>query len=466
MSDPIIPVILAGGTGSRLWPLSRDSMPKQFLALRGSRTTFQETLLRVRHTLFRRPVIVTGTDFRFLAQRQAQEVDVDGQLTVEPTRRDSAAAIVAGAMVAAAQDPKAVVLALAADHVVLDRDAFHSTCESGRAAADAGYIVTFGISPTGPRTAYGYISPGSPIGDCGVYKVANFIEKPDQHSAERYVRNGYLWNSGNFLFRADVMLNEMTRFQPELVSAVRASIMKATTDLNMLRLDLESFAKAPQLSIDYALMEKTDLAAVVRGDFGWSDIGSWDSLADLIAVDIDSNIVHGDAVNIDSHGCIIHTDDKLIATLGVNDLVIVSTADAVMVAPRGRSQDVRKLVQRLKDKNRPEASIHPRVDRPWGYYESLDTGPRFQVKRIVVYRGGALSLQKHCHRAEHWVVVSGTAEVTIGDQVRTIYENQSVYIPLGTLHRLVNRGRIPLELIEVQTGSYLGEDDIVRIEDD
>jgi mannose-1-phosphate guanylyltransferase / mannose-6-phosphate isomerase len=465
MPAPITPIILAGGTGTRLWPLSRDAMPKQFLAFKGPRTTYQETLLRIAHPMFAPPVVITGPDFHFFAMRQAEEVGVDAKVVIEPMRRDSGPAIAAATMIASEHNPEAVVLALAADHIILDVEAFRALCEASREAALAGHIVTFGIKPTAPKTAYGYILPGDQIGSGGVHKVARFVEKPDAATAGRYVHDGYLWNSGNFLFRADVLLDEMKRFQPAIVDAAKASITHAETDLGFLRLDADAFAAAPQISIDYAVMEKTSRAAVVSGQFRWSDIGSWDALPDIVAPDGDSNIVQGSAITIDSEGCIIHAGDQLITTIGLKNMVVVSTPDAVMVMPRERAQEVRELVARLKAERRPEADTHRRVDRPWGYYETLDLGERFQVKRIVVYSGGKLSLQKHQRRAEHWVVVRGTAEVTLGEEQRTVQENESVYIPMGSVHRLANPGKIPLELIEVQTGSYFGEDDIVRLDD-
>jgi mannose-1-phosphate guanylyltransferase/mannose-6-phosphate isomerase len=466
MASPIVPVLLAGGAGTRLWPLSRDALPKQFLPLIGPRSTYQETLLRVAdRKIFAAPIVMTGPDFRFFAQRQAEEVGVTATVVIEPVRRDSAPAITAATMIARQGDPDAVILVLAADHVILDVDAFRATCLVGREAADAGKIVTFGIRPNEPKTSYGYILPGAPTGAKGVRAVERFVEKPDAVTAARYLREGYLWNSGNFLFRADVLLAEIKRFEPGMAAAVEAAVSGAKNDLSFLRLDPEAFARTPQKSIDYAVMEKTDRAAVVTGDFRWSDIGSWDALFDIAARDADGNVVQGTAMTIDARDCVIHSEGRLTTLIGVQDLVVVSTPDAVMVVPRSRAQDVRELVAKLKSAKRPEASVHRRVHRPWGYYESIDAGERFQVKRIVVNPGGMLSLQKHRHRAEHWVVVRGIAEVTIGDAVRPVQENESIYIPIGGVHRLANRGKIPLELIEVQTGSYLGEDDIVRLDD-
>jgi mannose-1-phosphate guanylyltransferase / mannose-6-phosphate isomerase len=464
MPSPIIPILLAGGAGTRLWPVSRDALPKQFVPLVGNRSTYQETLLRVQDQMFAPPIVITGPNFHFFARRQAEEVGVEAIVVIEPVRRDSGPAIAAATAIAATRDPRAVILALAADHIILDVEAFRATCVAGRAAAEAGRIVTFGIKPTEPKTSYGYIRPGERISD-GVHAVRQFVEKPDAATAARYVSEGYLWNSGNFLFRADVLLSEIERLEPDIASAVKMAVAGANDDLGFLRLQPEAFMRAPQKSIDYAVMEKTDRAAVVRGDFRWSDIGSWDALFDITPRDPAGNVLQGTVVSVDSNDCVVHSHERLTAVVGVKDLVVVNTSDAVMVVPRGRAQEVRDLVDKLKAAKRPEATDHKRVHRPWGYYETIDIGERFQVKRIVVIPGGILSLQKHRHRAEHWVVVRGTAEVTIGDQVRAVHENESVYIPIGSVHRMANEGKIPLELIEVQTGSYLGEDDIERLED-
>jgi mannose-1-phosphate guanylyltransferase / mannose-6-phosphate isomerase len=356
MPSPIIPVLLAGGAGTRLWPLSRDAYPKQFLALVDGRSTYQETLLRVQDSMFAAPIVITGPKFQSFASRQAEDLGIAATIVIEPLRRDSAPAIAAATAVALQRDPAAIVLALAADHIILDADKFRATCQAGRDAAEAGAIVTFGIKPNEPKTSYGYILPGEPIGKKGVHKVAKFVEKPDAATAARYLRDGYLWNSGNFLFRADVLLAELERFEPAIAAAIKTAVAEASTEGGVIRLQPEAFARSPQKSIDYAVMEKTDRAAVVAGDFRWSDIGSWDALFEIAPHDAQGNVVEGPVVAMDAANCMIHSDGRLTTVIGVKDLVVVSTADAVMVVPRARSQEVRELVNRLKAEKRPEAT--------------------------------------------------------------------------------------------------------------
>jgi mannose-1-phosphate guanylyltransferase/mannose-6-phosphate isomerase len=443
-------------------------MPKQFLPLVGEKSTYQQALMRVsRSDLFAPPIVMTSDAFRFFARRQAEDVGIDATVVLEPMRRDSGPAIAAGAALARQRDPDAIVLAIAADHVILDTDLFHDACRAGRDAAMQGYIVTFGIRPTAPKTSYGYLRRGEPLGVEGVSRVAAFVEKPDAATAADYVANNYLWNSGNFLFRADLLLTELARFEPAMAKAVEEGVAAADidSDLGFVRLDAKAFARAPQKSIDYAVMEKTTHAAVVEGRFRWSDIGSWDAVLEVASRDEQGNAASGPVLAVDAKRCIVRAEGRLTAVLGVEDLIVVTTPDAVLVLPRARAEDVKALVGEIQRQGRAEAKEHRRVHRPWGSYESVDVGDRFQVKRIVVAPSGKLSLQKHHHRAEHWVVVRGTAEVTIGEKVQMVHENESIYIPIGSVHRLANPGRIALELIEVQTGSYLGEDDIIRLDD-
>ncbi|WP_137392274.1 mannose-1-phosphate guanylyltransferase/mannose-6-phosphate isomerase [Rhodoligotrophos defluvii] len=466
-SSLIVPVVLAGGTGTRLWPVSRDSLPKQFQALSSERTLYQETLLRVSDPqLFTRPVVLTQDDFRFFARRQANEVAVEPTVVLEPVRRDSAPALLAAALIAQRlHGEDCLVLAVAADHVMLEREKFLATCRIAGAAAAEGRIVTFGIEPKGPETGYGYIRPGAPLATDGAFAVQAFVEKPDEATARRYVEEGYFWNSGNFLFPAALLIAEARRFEPEMVEAVQAAVELAADDLGFIRLDDKAFREAKPKSIDYAVMERTDKAAVVAGRFQWSDIGAWDALYELAPADEDGNVSRGPVALLDSRNSFIHSDGPLVSAIGLDGYSIVATEDAVLVMPTDRAQDVKALVADLKAKQHNAASEHIKAHRPWGTYQTICRGDRFHVKKIVVEPGARLSLQKHFHRAEHWVVVKGTAEVTIDDRVFEVHENQSTYIPLSGVHRLANPGKIPLELIEVQTGSYLGEDDIVRLED-
>lgn len=462
----IVPVILAGGSGTRLWPISRDSLPKQFLALTpDSGTLYQETLRRVAPgALFAAPIVVTNEEFRFFAQRQAREIGIEPTVLLEPVRRDSAPALLAATLLAQRlHGEEATILVLAADHVIGDTPAFHAACASALGAAGLGHIVTFGITPTEPRTSYGYIRPGAALKG-GAARVESFAEKPHAELARQYMEEGYLWNSGNFLFPAQVMLEEAELYEPDVVAAVRRALAHAKADLGFCRLGPE-FRAAPSVSIDYAVMERTSRAAVVEGRFPWSDVGSWNAMREIAAPDADGNVQRGPVRLVDAQNSYIHSDGPLVAAVGVSGLSIVATGDAVLVMPSERSEEVKHLVASLKAERRNEANEHPKCHRPWGSYETINLGSRFRVKKIVVDPGERLSLQKHHHRSEHWIVVRGTAEVTVGEKVTTVHENQSTYIPLGSVHRLGNPGRIPLELIEVQVGSYLGEDDIVRLED-
>jgi mannose-1-phosphate guanylyltransferase/mannose-6-phosphate isomerase len=464
----LIPVIMCGGAGTRLWPVSRESMPKQFVALVDERSTFQQVLSRISEDpLFDRPIIITNSDFRFIVAEQMRECAAEGDIVLEPIRRDSAMAVAVAAVLAVKRDPAATVLILAADHVVRDQVAFMQACREAVTAAAGGRIVTFGINPTFPATKYGYIRPGSVLNGGTALAVDSFVEKPDTATAARYIADRYLWNSGNFIFRAEVMLNELAHFEPEIAEAAQAAVDGITSDLDFLRLPTEAFAQAPKKSIDYAIMERTDRAAVVPIDCGWSDIGSWSAVWDVRDHDADGNTSTGSVVFLDSRNSLAHSDEAILtAVVGLDDVIVVTTSDAVLVTSRDKAERVKDLVEQLKAQNREQAVRHLRVYRPWGYYQGIDTGSRYQVKRIVVKPGSMLSLQKHFHRSEHWVVVRGTAEVTIGSEIRTIHENESTYIPIGSVHRLANPGKIPLELIEIQAGSYLGEDDIVRLTDE
>jgi mannose-1-phosphate guanylyltransferase / mannose-6-phosphate isomerase len=451
-----------------LWPVSRESMPKQFVALVGERSTFQQVLDRVGNDpLFDKPIVITNSDFRFIVAEQMREAAVDGDIVLEPIRRDSAMAVAVAAVLAAKRNSAATVLVLAADHVVRDQSIFVKACREAIEAAAEGRIVTFGISPTFPATKYGYIQPGAALDGGTAFAVRSFVEKPDAVTAGRYIANRYLWNSGNFVFRADVMLDELARFEPEIAQAAGAAVDGLTRDLDFLRLPADAFAKAPKKSIDYAVMERTEHAAVVPMDCGWSDIGSWSAVWDVLDHDADGNTSTGSVVFHDSRNSLAHSEEAILtAVVGLDNVVVVTTPDAVLVTSRDKSEQVKDLVEQLKAQNREQAVRHLRVYRPWGYYQGIDLGSRYQVKRIVVNPNAMLSLQKHFHRSEHWVVVHGTAEVTVGSEVRTVHENESVYIPIGSVHRLANPGKIPLELIEVQAGSYLGEDDIVRFTDE
>ena len=466
MSKRIIPLIMCGGAGTRLWPASREVHPKQFLPLFGVRSTFQNTILRVSDAaLFERPIVITNKAYRFMVLEQLTEIGREADVLLEPMRRDSGPAIAAGAAFAQTRDKDAVVLALAADHVVRDTEAFVAACRQGLVAAVAGRIVTFGVEPERAATEYGYISPGEVISG-EVRAVTKFVEKPDPATAAEYIKAGYLWNSGTFMFRASVLLDEYRNVDPASVAAVTDAVVKAGRDLGFITLEEAAFASAKPISIDYAVMEKTSRAAVVPVKCGWSDVGSWHAVWELSDKDSEGNAAQGKAVFEDSRNCNVATDRALVALEGVDDLVVVATQDAVLVSRQKDANGLKRLVAKLKTVAPQVTEEHLKVHRPWGSYQSVDNGERHQVKRIVVKPGGRLSLQKHHHRSEHWIVVRGAAQVTVNELVKTVHENESIYIPIGSVHRLENPGKIQLELIEVQTGSYLGEDDIIRIEDD
>ena len=464
----LIPVVMCGGAGTRLWPVSRESMPKQFVPLVDERSTFQQVLGRIADAeLFERPIIITNSDFRFIVAEQLRECDIEADIVLEPMRRDSAMAVAVAATLARERNPEAVVLILAADHVVRNVEAFKSACREAAIAAADGLIVTFGINPTFPATHYGYIRPGSKVNGGAALAVEAFVEKPDAETAGDYVAENYLWNSGNFAFRADIMLEEIAHYEPEIAAAAKLAVEGMARDLDFLRLPAEPFGQAPKKSIDYAVMERTDRAAVVPVDLGWSDVGSWSAVWDVMSHDADGNASTGSVVFHDSRNSLVRSEDAILtAVVGLEDIIVVATPDAVLVTSRDKAEQVKGLVEQLKAQNRPQADQHLRIYRPWGYYQGIDLGSRYQVKRIVVKPNAKLSLQKHFHRAEHWVVVRGTAEIAVGSEVRTVHENELAYIPIGSVHRLANPGKIPLELIEVQVGSYLGEDDIVRLGDE
>ncbi|MBB5014609.1 mannose-1-phosphate guanylyltransferase/mannose-6-phosphate isomerase [Rehaibacterium terrae] len=463
----LLPVILSGGSGTRLWPLSREAYPKQFLPLAGERSMLQDTWLRVA-ALAPAPLVIANEEHRFMVAEQLRQAGCTPRaIVLEPVGRNTAPAIAIAALEASADGADPLLLVLPSDHVVRDPAAFRAAVQKALPAARVGRLVTFGIVPTGPETGYGYIRAGeaAEAGE-GVRAVARFVEKPDLATASQYLASGeYFWNSGMFLFRASRYLEELGRHQPAMLDACRAALAAARRDSEFVRLPKERFAACPADSIDYAVMEKTDAAAVLPVDVGWNDVGSWSALWEVAEQDGDGNAHHGDVLARGCRNTLAWGDHRLVALLGLEDVVVVDTADAVLVAHRERVQEVKEIVAALKAGNRPQATWHRKVYRPWGSYDGIDVGPRFQVKRITVKPGAALSLQMHHHRAEHWIVVSGTARVTRGEEVFLLGENQSTYIPLGVKHRLENPGQVPLELIEVQSGSYLGEDDIVRFED-
>jgi mannose-1-phosphate guanylyltransferase/mannose-6-phosphate isomerase len=482
MNTTVVPVILSGGTGSRLWPLSRELNPKQFLPLVSENSMLQETLLRLQDYLQGKsknktvnmngnkvePVIVCNEAHRFLAAEQLRQIDYQNpSILLEPKGRNTAPAICVAAMHLVSQGEDPIMLVLPADHVILDVDKFHKTLEQGAEMAAKDKLVTFGIVADAAETGYGYIKQGEEIDKANqAFKVAQFFEKPDQQTAQSYLEIGdYLWNSGMFLFRSSVFINELKKFQPAMVKQCQLAYDLAKNDCDFIRLDEESFMASPADSVDYAIMEKTDHAVVIPLDANWNDVGAWDALWDIGEKDPQGNVCKGDILLEQVKNSFIHTDYRLVAAIGMEDCIIVETADAILVADKKHAQDVKTIVQKLKSQKRDEAMLHQRVYRPWGSYETLDEEYRFKVKRIIVNPGSTLSLQMHHHRAEHWVIVRGTAKITQGDKEFILTEDQSTYIPLGTTHRLENPGVIPLEIIEIQSGSYLGEDDIVRYSD-
>lgn len=457
----IVPVIMAGGSGTRLWPLSRARHPKQFLPISSDKTMLQETVARLSQLPLSESVTVCNEEHRFFVAEQLREIDSLGKIVLEPVGRNTAPAIALAAL-SVENDP--LLLVLAADHVIENTDAFTDAVHRAIPLAEAGKLVTFGIVPAEPHVGYGYIEAGEELGDG--FKVASFKEKPDVQTATDYLgAGGFYWNSGMFLFRASRYLKELKAYRSEIYEACLDSAAVTSTDLDFTRVDGEAFARCPSESIDYAVMENTAEAVVVPLDAGWNDIGSWSSLWDVSDKDNAGNVVAGDTLLHETKNSYVRADDKLVATVGVEDLVIASTKDAVLVAHKDRVQDVKTIAEQLKAESRSEWELHREVYRPWGKYDSIDSGARYQVKRITVNPGAKLSLQKHYHRAEHWVVVSGTAKVTNGEDTYFLKENESTFIPIGTTHALENPGETPLEIIEIQSGSYLGEDDIVRLED-
>jgi len=464
----IIPVILSGGSGTRLWPLSRAMRPKQLLSMVSNHTMIQDTVTRLNGiTNLLEPIIVCNEEHRFTIAEQMREIGIHpSSIILEPFGKNTAPAVAVSALQSISANQDAVLLVLPADHVVENVEAFHQAIETGYQSALNDKLVTFGIIPDAPETGYGYIKSGPKLDSDNIFSVDRFVEKPDEETAQSYLaEGGYFWNSGMFMFKASVYLQELQKHNNEIYSCSIQSLEKASFDMDFIRLNSEEFSKCPSDSIDYAVMEKTSEAVVIPVDIDWNDIGSWAALWEVGDSDDKGNVTHGDVVLEDCNDSYIHADSRLVTTIGLDNHVVVETADAILVAHKDKAQNVKNIVSQLKAANRDEAIIHNKAYRPWGAYECIDFDSRFQVKRITVNVGARLSLQLHHHRAEHWIVVQGTARVTCGDKEFLMSENESTYIPLGEKHRLENTGKIPLELIEVQTGSYLGEDDIVRFDD-
>ena len=469
-SGLIHPVILSGGAGSRLWPLSRELYPKQLLALTGEGTLLQQTVRRTGAPgRFGAPLVICNQEHRFVIAEQLQQIGVKPRaIVLEPAGRNTApAAAVAALLLAAAEGPEALLLLLPSDHLVREEAAFIAAIDVAATAATAGSLVTFGITPSAPETGYGYIRRGAALaGAPGAFAVERFVEKPDRARAQAYLaEGGYCWNSGMFLFQAGRLLAELERFEPEMLRAARAALAASLTDLDFCRLDGPAFAAAASLSIDVAVMERTKAAAVVPADLGWTDVGSFSALWEIAGKDADGNVLLGDVLVQDTTASYVRSEGMLTTVVGLSDVLVVTTEDAVLVAAKSKAQDVKLVVERLKRLGREEPYLHSKQHRPWGWHQTIDLGDRFRVKHIMVKHGESLSLQKHFHRAEHWVVVYGIAEVTRDQEKLLVKENESIFIPLGAVHRLHNPGKLPLRLIEVQSGSYLGEDDIVRLDD-
>ncbi len=474
----IQPVILSGGSGTRLWPLSREKYPKQLLPLIGKDSLLQATVRRVEGIAgvdLAAPMVVCNEEYRFVIAEQLRVMGKPGTVVLEPKGRNTAPALTIAALAASQNGADPVLLVMPADHVILDKAAFQQVVRQGASLADGGAVVTFGITPDAPETGYGYIQTGAAFQADGALRIARFVEKPDLQTAESYLAEGnYLWNSGLFMVRASTWLNALKVCRPDILTACNAAWAAGKSDGEFIRVGTDEFAACPTDSIDYAVMERIarpdadaqlPAGVVIPLSAGWSDVGAWDALWKALPKDGQGNAVQGDVLLQDCTNTLALSDGRLIACIGVNDLVVIETADAILVSHKDKTQDVKKIVDQLKAAGRSEGQTHRKVFRPWGSYDSVDTGTRFQVKRIIVKPGAALSLQMHYHRAEHWIVVSGTAKVTKGEETLLLSENESTYIPLGTIHRLENPGRVELEMIEVQSGSYLGEDDIVRFED-